>query len=579
MSDLPMNYLEKEFHLKIKNNLSVFNFIIQDVLDGVFFWDLENPENEWMSPKYWELLGYAPEGKSNTPEAWQAIMHPDDKALSKLLLNKHFENPAIPYEQTVRFFDSNGETIWINCRAQALPNKEGKLTRMFGAHFKSNALVVKNDGAIESQNREVKSLIQALENDEKESKTDFYLEQLLKPLNEKLNNQNKNSVGIYHENDKKPYPEKLIGFLNNSSNDKRKINSFIQNLSNVSELKNQIKSRDFLLDYFKQNSKDGMIIFNNKLEAIYINESVGNLIGVKFEKYPVSIFDNLKYFHPEDLKELIEVISTALGNQVSKITTQHRAISPIKGIAWIESKVSFTYDKLGKLDKAFVVSRDITKTKELELKLKKVSKKRKEISELLIEEREKNKEELYTELHDGINQLLFAARLNIQNSGIADEKLEQVKHKLKTAIEHIRKIALESTTQFVFNDDFTALITDYLLSYNQNSKTKFVVDIDVQDTSKITKKIKKHIFRIIQHLVHFSTEYSNARQSIFRIKQIDDDFVVINNDNGKFDSEFFSKCLDIKSITDRIYLIDGEIRFFNFSNKGLSVYIKIKLNE
>ena len=149
MEDLEVNYLANEFNTKVKNDLSIFNFIIHDVLDGVWFWDLENPEHEWMSPKYWELIGYSPTERPSTPEAWQLIMHSDDLALAQELLKKHLDNPAIPYDQTVRFIHKTGKTIWIRCRAQALPDEHGKLTRMFGAHFKTTALVFKNDEQIE----------------------------------------------------------------------------------------------------------------------------------------------------------------------------------------------------------------------------------------------------------------------------------------------------------------------------------------------------------------------------------------------------------------------------------------------
>ena len=185
---------------------------------------------------------------------------------------------------------------------------------------------------------------------------------------------------------------------------------------------------------------------------------------------------------------------------------------------------------------------------------------------------------MYTELHDGINQLLFAARLNIENSGLKDENLEKSVFKLKSAIEHIRKIALESTTQFVFGDYFVSSLTDYILGFN-NTVIKFRVETDIQEPYIISDQSKKHIFRIVQQLVQFSLEISKATRIVFRFKQIDSDFVIVAIDNGIFNCNTPLENLNLKSIKDRIYLLDGKMRFFNLDQKGLIVYIKLRINE
>ena len=196
----------------------------------------------------------------------------------------------------------------------------------------------------------------------------------------------------------------------------------------------------------------------------------------------------------------------------------------------------------------------------------------------LIEEREKNKEELYTELHDGINQLLFVAKLNIENSGLKDVNLVNSVSKLKIAIEHIRKIALESTTQFVFGDYFVSSLTDYILGYN-NSTIKFRVETDTLEPYFMNDQSKKHIFRIVQQLVQFSTEISKASRVVFRFKQIESDFVILAIDNGIYNCNTLLENLNLKSIHDRIYLLDGKMRFFNLNQRGLIVYINLRVNE
>lgn len=572
----PVN-LEIEFNNKIKKDISTFEFICNEVLHGIWYWDLENPEHEWLNNNFWINLGYEPNEIPRASFAWQEIIHKDDIVLAREIFQKHLENPSIPYDQTVRMYKKDGEIVWIRCKAQALANSDGKIIRMIGAHFKTSTVVFQDNEVNEQPEFNQKSFSDAINTDEIENLSGLIIQELLqlqkdenlpKIINDKTEPNPKN----YN------YSEKLSGFLNHVANKKKQIGSFVQNLADQIELQNRVNSRDYLLNYFNQNTKDGLLIFNEKLQAIYLNDAVGDLLGKKFGDFPISLAQAINYFHPEDLQELIIIITETIDQKKEKLKTQHRAFSAQRKTVWIESNITFTYSSTGEFQMAFVISRDITKTIELAKELKQISERRKNIADLLIEEREKNKEELYTELHDGINQLLFAARLNIENSGLKDYNLEKSVSKLKIAIEHIRKIALESTTQFVFGDYFVSSITDYILRFN-NSTIKFRVETDIQEPLIIKDKSKKHIFRIVQQLVQFSTETTKATRVVFRFKQIESDFVIVSVDNGIFNCNAPLENLNLKSIQDRIYLLDGKMRFFNLEQTGLIVYIKLRVNE
>lgn len=62
-----MHYLQNELFELIKKDDSIFEFIQEGSLDGMWYWDLENPENEWMNAKFWTTLGYDPSQKPIMP--------------------------------------------------------------------------------------------------------------------------------------------------------------------------------------------------------------------------------------------------------------------------------------------------------------------------------------------------------------------------------------------------------------------------------------------------------------------------------------------------------------------------------
>jgi len=128
------NYLKNELYNLIKEDSSIFEFIQSGSLDGIWYWDLEKPENEWMSPKFWETLGYDPEKKKHLASEWQDIIFQDDLKLATDNFEKHLEDPNHPYDQIVRYRHKNGSTVWIRCRGMAIRGKNGKPLRMLGAH-------------------------------------------------------------------------------------------------------------------------------------------------------------------------------------------------------------------------------------------------------------------------------------------------------------------------------------------------------------------------------------------------------------------------------------------------------------
>jgi len=127
-------YLKKELYSLIQSDESIFDFIQESLLDGLWYWDLENPENEWMNARFWTVLGYNPDEMPHNPAAWQSIINQDDLKLASHNFTRHCENPNHPYDQVVRYTHKNGSTVWIRCRGMAIRDKTGKPIRMLGAH-------------------------------------------------------------------------------------------------------------------------------------------------------------------------------------------------------------------------------------------------------------------------------------------------------------------------------------------------------------------------------------------------------------------------------------------------------------
>ncbi len=128
------HYLKKELYKLIKKDKRIFDFIQEGSLDGLWYWDLEKPENEWMNPRFWSILGYNPEEMPHKASAWQDIINQEDLKLALDNFYKHVADPNHPYDQRVRYTHKNGSTVWVRCRGMVIRNKDEKAVRMLGAH-------------------------------------------------------------------------------------------------------------------------------------------------------------------------------------------------------------------------------------------------------------------------------------------------------------------------------------------------------------------------------------------------------------------------------------------------------------
>ncbi|BFM08542.1 sensor histidine kinase [Halioxenophilus aromaticivorans] len=128
------NYLQTELYKLFKTDSTVVDFIEQGSLDGLWYWDLENPEHEWMSPRFWLTMGIDPSTKQHLSAEWQDLIHPQDLETALSNFEKHCADPNHPYDQYVRYKHVSGKWVWVRCRGIVLRDGSGKPIRMLGAH-------------------------------------------------------------------------------------------------------------------------------------------------------------------------------------------------------------------------------------------------------------------------------------------------------------------------------------------------------------------------------------------------------------------------------------------------------------
>ena len=68
------HYLKKELYTLVSQDAEIFDFLQDGSFDGLWYWDLQNPEHEWLSPRFWQILGYSAAEKQHLASEWQEII-------------------------------------------------------------------------------------------------------------------------------------------------------------------------------------------------------------------------------------------------------------------------------------------------------------------------------------------------------------------------------------------------------------------------------------------------------------------------------------------------------------------------
>ena len=134
------HYLKTELYELVRKDPAIFEFLQAGSLDGIWYWDVERQDQEWMSPRFKELFGYRDDEIPNTSEWWMANIFPEDRDLALDNFAKHLADADHPYDQIVRYRHRDGGTVWVRCRGLAVRNEKGEPIRLLGCHTDVTAL-------------------------------------------------------------------------------------------------------------------------------------------------------------------------------------------------------------------------------------------------------------------------------------------------------------------------------------------------------------------------------------------------------------------------------------------------------
>ena len=227
---------------------------------------------------------------------------------------------------------------------------------------------------------------------------------------------------------------------------------------------------------------------------------------------------------------------------------------------------------------------NVQKQKQIILKQKELGllkeQKQKEIIETIITTEEKERKKIASDLHDGLGQILTAAKINLANISEEDngEKLKNVKELVNAALHESKAMALNLMPLTLKENGLTESIKNICAKYNKPGAQE--ISFTTYDIPNLLAPIVEvNVYRICQELINNAIKYSQARKIFLQLFCRDTKLIIQIEDNGTgFDKNKISQAsLGLNILKERVTLLNGEIEIDSVLEKGTNIFIELSL--
>lgn len=273
------------------------------------------------------------------------------------------------------------------------------------------------------------------------------------------------------------------------------------------------------------------------------------------------------------LKQDKEIQELKINQQNLKLNQrQSQIIALISGLLFVVLVVIFLYSR-SRVKQKEVLNRQKIKQQEL-------------ISKAIIEAEQKERERIARDLHDGIGQLLSAAKLNVsglehtaQFKNTDDTKaLKNAIGLIDESVKEIRNISHNMLPGSLIKGGLVQALEDFISKVNNN---KFKIKLQVHDfNQRLEPASESVLYRIIQEIIGNIIKHAKATSVSVQIIKHENELVIMIEDDGVgFDvNKVQQNSMGLKNIESRVAYLKGKVNFDSSPGSGTTVVIEIPMN-
>jgi signal transduction histidine kinase len=324
-----------------------------------------------------------------------------------------------------------------------------------------------------------------------------------------------------------------------------------------------------------------------QMRKIYTNAAIHQLfglphkqieeLGLRFFERTVHPLDHDMYFKSLDRLKLLK------DNELDELT--YRVIDCNGKTHWIATRRKLLKrDEFGAPLQIIGISQNITpkvaleeeKKRLIDEKAKTEAVQQKLILKAIIDAQEEERRNIAENLHNEIGQLLFAAQIKLGDNEIESRAL------LQKAIKKVREVSFELTPVLLYDMGLEEALKDLLERKLDPHQISFNLSFTINEI-RLNSNVEVIIYRIIQELLNNTLKHAKATHVNVLIMQKDRELYVSKTDNGVgMDKNILldtKKGFGLKSIVNRIHILNGVFEIFSSPNNGTKVLMNIPLND
>jgi two-component system sensor histidine kinase UhpB len=207
------------------------------------------------------------------------------------------------------------------------------------------------------------------------------------------------------------------------------------------------------------------------------------------------------------------------------------------------------------------------------------------ITETSIQAQEREREEIGTELHDNINQILSAVKLYLayaieNNDSMLPDILQKSYENISLAISEIRQLSHRLIPPSLGNMTLPHAILLLAENIHLASTLKLEVNAREYDEDHVEKDVKLMLYRVVQEQVNNILKHAAAKKAIVTIISTPEKNTLTIQDDGKgFDPSLTAAGVGLRNITHRASLYGGETKIISSPGNGCTLQITVPVTQ
>jgi two-component system NarL family sensor kinase len=208
-------------------------------------------------------------------------------------------------------------------------------------------------------------------------------------------------------------------------------------------------------------------------------------------------------------------------------------------------------------------------------------------SKAVIDAEEKERIRIAQDLHDGVGQLLSAAKLNL--SGLEAELQLNDEHKstlfknamdlVNDSVKEVRSVSHSMMPNTLIKLGLASAVREFITKLSTVPNLKIDLEIVGLD-ERLDQQVESVLYRVIQETMNNIIRHAKANRIGLQLIRHEKELTVMIEDNGVgFDTSLIknSEGLGLKGIISRIEFLNGSVDFDSAVGKGTTVIIELPL--